>query len=390
MNDKPEPWAALLLLWTCGASLRLTVLAVPPVLPIIQHDFQMTGTQIGLLSGMPVVLFAIAAIPGSSLIARVGVRRTLLAGLAIAACGGLARAWANSVWLLYSTTILMSAGIAAMQPAMAAAVRSWVPERSTFGTAVYTNGLLTGEIIPVAMMLPIVLPFFGKWQLALGAWSVPLIVTAILVLVLCPPQSTPLARIPIEWLPQLNSRLNWQLGLILGSIASTYFCVNGFMPSLLGGRHHPELISPALTALNFGQIPASLLLLFIADRLQGRLWPYLLCAPLMLVGVVGVYFASGGWTIVWSALLGATCGGSLVLGLALAPLLCRHPDEVARTSASAFAISYSFAMLISLAAGAVWDGTGKVEYVLLPIVLGILPLLSLAPTLGLRRNTELR
>jgi MFS transporter, CP family, cyanate transporter len=385
MNEAPKPWAALLLLWTCGASLRLTVLAVPPVLPIIQQDLRMTGTQIGLLSGIPVILFAIAAIPGSSLIARTGVRQTLLAGLAIAACGGLGRAWANSLWLLYATTVFMSAGIAAMQPAMAAAVRSWIPERSTFGTAVYTNGLLTGEIIPVAMMLPIVLPFFGKWQPALGAWSVPLIVTAILVLLFCPRQRTSPPRIPINWLPQLNNRLNWQLGLILGSIASTYFCVNGFLPSLLGGRHHPELISPALTALNLGQIPASLLLLVVADRLQGRLWPYLLCAPLMLLGVVGISFASGSWTIVWSALLGATCGGSLVLGLALAPLMCRRPDEVARTSASAFAISYSFAMLISLTAGAVWDGTGKVEFVLIPIVLGILPILGLVPTLRFRR-----
>jgi hypothetical protein len=86
------------------------------------------------------------------------------------------------------------------------------------------------------------------------------------------------------------------------------------------------------------------------------------------------------------SLLRATCGGALVLGLALAPLLCRHTDEVARTSASAFAISYSFAMLISLLAGAVWDLTGKVDYALIPIVLGILPILVLVPKLSLRRS----
>jgi MFS transporter, CP family, cyanate transporter len=386
MSNAPKPWAALLLLWTCGASLRLTVLAVPPVLPIIQQDLQLTGTQVGLLSGIPVILFAIAAIPGSSLIASVGVRKALLAALAVAAFGGMARAFASSLWLLFFTTVLMSSGIAAMQPAMAAAVRSWIPERSTFGTAVYTNGLLTGEIIPVAMMLPIVQPLFGRWQPALGVWSMPLIVTAILVLLLCPRQSTPPPSVPTRWLPQLNSRLNWQLALILGSIASTYFCVNGFLPALLGGRHHPELISPALTALNLGQIPTSLLLLVVADRLQGRRWPYALCGPLMIAGVVGISHSSGLGTIVWSALLGATCGGSLVLGLALAPLLCRHPDEVALTSASAFAISYSFAMLISLLAGAVWDVTGRVDYALIPIVLAILPILVLVPTLSFRRS----
>jgi MFS transporter, CP family, cyanate transporter len=386
MNNAPKPWAALLLLWTCGASLRLTVLAVPPVLPIIQQDLQLNGTQVGLLSGIPVILFAIAAIPGSSLIARVGVRKALLAGLAVAAFGGMTRAFAGSLSLLFFTTVLMSSGIAAMQPAMAAAVRSWIPERPTFGTAVYSNGLLTGEIIPVAMMLPVVLPLFGRWQPALGVWSVPLIVTAILVLLLCPRQNSALPRVPIRWLPQLGSRLNWRLGLILGSTASTYFCVNGFLPALLGGRHHPELISPALTALNLGQIPASLLLLIVADRLQGKRWPYALCGPLMIACLVGISYSSGLGIILWSALLGATCGGALVLGLALAPLLCRHPDEVALTSASAFAISYSFAMLISLLAGAAWDVTGKVDYAQIPIAMGALPILILVPTLSLKRS----
>jgi MFS transporter, CP family, cyanate transporter len=80
--------ASLLLLWTCGASLRLTVLAVPPVISIIQQDLHLSGTEVGLLSGLPVILFAIAATPGSTSIARFGVRSTLLSGLAIAAIGG--------------------------------------------------------------------------------------------------------------------------------------------------------------------------------------------------------------------------------------------------------------------------------------------------------------
>jgi CP family cyanate transporter-like MFS transporter len=78
----------------------------------------------------------------------------------------------------------MSLGIATMQPAMAAAVRAWIPERATFGTAVYTNGLIIGEIIPVATMLPLVLPHLGSWRPALGIWSIPLVGTAILVAIL--------------------------------------------------------------------------------------------------------------------------------------------------------------------------------------------------------------
>jgi hypothetical protein len=58
---------------------------------------------------------------------------------------------------------------------MAAAVREWLPRRSAFGTAVYTNGLIMGEIIPVATMLSLVLPYFaGNWRMAL-----PLVAAAV-------------------------------------------------------------------------------------------------------------------------------------------------------------------------------------------------------------------
>ena len=59
---------------------------------------------------------------------------------------------------LYAMTIAMGAGVAIMQVTMPSAVRSWLPDRIGFATAVYTNGLLIGEILPVALMLPLVLP----------------------------------------------------------------------------------------------------------------------------------------------------------------------------------------------------------------------------------------
>jgi CP family cyanate transporter-like MFS transporter len=143
MKENSTSRASLFLLWTCGASLRLTVWAVTPVISIIQQDLHLSGTEVGLLYGVPVILFAIAATPGSTLIARFGVRSTLLTGLAIAAIGGALRGVTSNAWQLYLTSIVMSSGIAIMQPVMAAAVRAWIPERATFGTAVYTNGLMT-------------------------------------------------------------------------------------------------------------------------------------------------------------------------------------------------------------------------------------------------------
>jgi CP family cyanate transporter-like MFS transporter len=374
--------ASCCLLWTCGACLRLPVLAVPPVIAMIQRDLNLSGTDIGLLSGIPVVVFAIFAAPGSIAVARMGVRGALLGGLAIAIGGTLLRTGASNAWQLYLTSVLMSVGIAIMQPAMAAAVREWLPQRSAFGTAVYTNGLIMGEIIPVATMLSLVLPYFeGSWRAALGIWTLPLIATAAAVAVFAPKSASNVAARPAApWLPQLNSRLNWRIGLTLGSVTSTYFCLNGFLPACLNASGHQELIGEALTALNAGQIPSSILMLLTADRLQGKRWPFLTLGALFCVSVVGIMASASVWTVFWAGVVGFSCGAALSLGLALAPLLCDDPNDVALTSATALAIGYGFAMLVSFIAGVAWDLAGNVGAALIPILLGGVPILIATPT----------
>ncbi len=114
-------WVAASLLWLAGVGLRLTILAVPPVIALMQADLALTGTQVGILSGLPVILFGIAALPGSLLIARFGALATMVGGLMVAGVFSGLRGALLDVYWLYATTIVMSAGIAVMQPALPAA-----------------------------------------------------------------------------------------------------------------------------------------------------------------------------------------------------------------------------------------------------------------------------
>ena len=105
----PRNFIALLLLWLTGNALRLPILAIPPVLALIQTDLHLSGTEIGVLTGLPVILFAAVAVPGSLLIARVGAVPALVIGLLRAAIGSALRGVAPGVGALYATTILMGA-----------------------------------------------------------------------------------------------------------------------------------------------------------------------------------------------------------------------------------------------------------------------------------------
>ena len=72
-NARREMWTAIVLLWLAGNALRLTILAVPPVIAMIRDEFALSATEVGLLSSIPPALFAIAALAGSLLVARLGV-----------------------------------------------------------------------------------------------------------------------------------------------------------------------------------------------------------------------------------------------------------------------------------------------------------------------------
>ena len=142
---------ALALLWLAGCALRLTILAVPPVIPRIHDELTLNATQVGILTGLPSMLFAFAAVPGSLLIARLGVTPAMVVGLLLNAVGGALRGAVPDVYWLYAMTIAMGAGVAIMQVTMPSAVRAWAPQRIGFATAIYTNGLIVGEILPATI-----------------------------------------------------------------------------------------------------------------------------------------------------------------------------------------------------------------------------------------------
>ncbi|HTQ84481.1 MAG TPA: MFS transporter [Pseudolabrys sp.] len=372
----------LLLLWLSGCALRLTILAVPPVIPLIHDELHMSATQVGILTGLPSMLFASAAVPGSLLIARLGVRMALGLGLALTAIGGALRGAVPDVNWLYAMTIAMGAGVAIMQVTMPPAVRAWAPRRIGFATAVYTNGLLIGEILPVALTLPLVLPYIaGNWQWGFVAWSAPVAAIAGLVALLAPRQPTTNGAAPRRrWWPDWKSPLIWRLGVLLGTVNASYFATNAFLPDYLRSNGQGEWISAALTALNTGQLPVSFLLLAFASRLERKAWPYVLCGILCLIATGGIVFGNGLWVVAASALQGFAAAGILILLLALPPLLS-PPDDVHRVTAAMFTISYGFAVIVPVISGLSWDLSGIAGLAFLPIAVCGLAMVILAPAI---------
>jgi MFS transporter, CP family, cyanate transporter len=371
---------ALILLWLAGTGLRITLLAVPPVIPLIHSELHLTETAIGTLGTLPSLLLAAVAIPGSALIARFGARAALVIGLLLVGFGSAARGAAIDITTLYLTTIITAAGVAIMQPSMPPLVRAWLPHRVPVATAVYTNGLLVGETLAVGLTLPLVLPLAnGSWRLSFVYWGVPA-TTPPLLPPFSPPLGPPQASVaaPRRWWPNWRDKQLWRLALCLGCINTCYFATNIFLPDYLTAVGHGELISAALTSLNFCQLPASFLMLGMAPRLVRVPAAYITVGLLNLISVIGMALTPGWPVIAWAGLLGFADAVGLILVLALPPLLSA-PEDVHRLASAMFTISYPCAVLTSVISGYLWDMTQISWIAFVPIglaaaALAILPL----------------
>src|ERR1700722_15340769 len=251
-------------LWLAGVAMRMTILAIPPVIPLVHAELRMTETQVGLLIGLPLLLFALAAIPGSLLIARIGPIRAVLAGMVIAAPAGAARGLAIDVWTLYAAALVTGFGVAIMQPSMPVLVREWMPNRIALGTVAYTSGMMMGATFPPLLTLSYVLPHVGgSWRLNLVVWAVPALLIAPVFLLLSPKSRDRVANTAANglWWPAFKDPLVWLLGLTFGSNNSPYFAISAFLGDYVASVGKADLVGPALVWLNGSQIVALVLLL---------------------------------------------------------------------------------------------------------------------------------
>ena len=371
MKLSRRDWVRLLLLWLGGIDLRLTLLAVPPLIPLIHRDLHLDETGVGALVSLPVLLLATAAVPGSLLIARLGVRGALIAGLGFVAVFGAVRGLGPSTTVLFTSTFLMGVGVAVSQPAFPAIVRDWFPRRIAVATAVYSNGILIGETVPTALTSPVgVLPVaHGDWRWALALWSVLVAVTAVAI-ALAAPKRGPKTAIARRWWPSWREGQTVRIGVVMGMASAVYFATNAYIPDFLdqSGRH--QLISPMLAVFNGSQLLTAPVVA-IWDRLLTGRAGFIGSAALMVVAQVGIVVTPGAGVLLWAFVLGFAAALAFIVVLTMPPRIAA-PGDVHRMSAGVFTFQYAIAFFVPLIAGAVWDATGRAVLAFVPGIVAAL------------------
>ena len=347
----------MLLLWLGGIDLRLTMLAVPPLIPLIHRELHLDEKSVGALVSGPVLILAIASVPGSLLIAKLGVRGALLVGLGAVALFGALRGFGPSVPVLFSATFLMGVGVALSQPAFPSLVREWFPRRIAIATAVYANGILIGETLPTVFTSPVLLPLArDDWRWALASWSVLVLASAIAIGATAPARTAG-STVRSRWWPDWRQGQAVRIGLVMGMASAAYFGANAFIPDFLEqtGRHN--LISPTLGVLNGSQLLTAPAVALWPRLLTGRAG-FIGSAAIMATAQFGLVLTPGVGVVAWAFVLGFSTALAFVVVLSLPPRVA-PAGGVASMSAAIFTLQYATAFVIPLFAGALWDATGR-------------------------------
>jgi MFS transporter, CP family, cyanate transporter len=346
----------------------MAILAVPPVVPDIHRQLHLDVAALGMLTTLPVLMLALAAVAGSAMVARLGPRRALVIGLVVVGiCSGLRGA--GGVVVIFAASVALGAGVSVMQPAMPVVAQSWFGDRAGFATNVYGNGILVGEALAASLTLPLVVPAVGSWRGALALWGLPALAAAALV-------AMPIGKLPqrasvepLEWWPRWNDGVTWRTGLLQGGASVLFLGTNAFLASYFHAVGRPGLVTACLAALNTSQLGASVMVGVLARR-AGRPQPLLcVCAVAAFAGL-GLMILAPGWpAIVGAGLVGLCSAVAFVVALALPPLLA-SPGDVHRLAAGMFFIGYLSAFVFPLAGGIAWDLTGHPAASFVPAAIG--------------------
>ncbi|MHA6782252.1 MFS transporter [Pseudonocardia saturnea] len=383
----------VLALVVVALNLRGPIVAISPVLDTISADLGIGSGAAGLLTGLPVLCFALATPLASLLLARAGLERGVLIALGALLAGTLLRS-ADGFPAVVAGTIVIGIAITVGNVAVPVVVgRDVSPRRAGLVLGGYTAALNVGSMITLSFTVPLTAalgwrPALTVWGglavLAAGVWWLGTRGNARRAAAAGPPDEGT-AGGPLWW----RRPIVWGLTIAFAGQAFSYYGVTAWLPLLL----HDELgMDPAAAGVSASifQIAAVAgafgvpVLLRVFDGPRPAL--LVVCAAWTTLPL-GLLLAPQLWPL-WCALGGVAQGGGFTVIFSIVVRRARGPAEGRRMSATVQGGGYLVAATGPAVVGAVHEVTGAWTAPLL-VVLAAVAVLTVAGTLSAREGTPM-
>jgi MFS transporter, CP family, cyanate transporter len=218
-----------------AANLRPALTSVGPVLEAIRSSLGLSGAATGLLSTLPLLIFASFS-PLARLGDVFGIERTLAGCLALEVAGIALRSQ-GSIAALFGGTAIFAAGIGVANVLVPSVIKRDFPHRVGSMTTAYVMAMTLTGAVATGLAVPLSTHLAGGWRSSLAIWAV----FAALAL-LCWLPETRKANAPIAAqrpddgaaaTPIWRSAMAWQVTVFMGLQFLIYYVTIGWMPLFL-------------------------------------------------------------------------------------------------------------------------------------------------------------
>lgn len=349
-------------------NLRVGFTTVGPLLETINADLDLSPAQAGLLSGLPLLAFALFSPLAPALARAAGLDRATWVSLLVLAAGIVLRSL-EAPGLIWAGTILIGAGIACLNVLVPSLVKRRFPTKVGQVTGLYTSIQGAAAALGAAIDIPVSQTAAAGWRPALGLW---LGLALIALAAILPAARTPGPRIRAmgddrsERSPW-TSLLGWQVSLFMGFQSLVYYIFVAWLPTIERSHGVPET--------DTGLHMALFLLIGVGASLgTGKLMTH--TRDQRSLGLTGSLLALAAFLglatlpelmLVWIICAAIACGGLIVIALSLFSLRTTSHTQAASLSGMAQSLGYGLAFTGPLLFGVLYGSSGDFT---LPLLIG--------------------
>lgn len=344
-----------------AAVMRPAITAVGPVLDQIEASTGMSPATLGLITSVPLVVWAAVSPIAHDLGRRFGLSQTMVGALVILGIGIGLRAVEGAVFL-WGGTFLIGVALAIGNVLMPAAVKRDFPDRVPLMMGVYsgilgaTGAVASGIAVPLSSAS---LPGFAHgWQVSLlltGAGLLPL--AFVLWLFTLRRSVTTAAPAPRGRTGIWTDPVAWLVAGYMGLQASGFYILVTWLPALSASAGRSATLAGVdVMVYQIAGLVGSITLPFCLRGAATRVVPALI--PVVgIAGVVGLFTAPA-LIPLWICLLGLFSGASLSMSLTLMAIRARDHHAASALSGMAQSMGYLITAIGPVAFGALHASTG--------------------------------
>ena len=341
--------------------LRAPITGIGSLIGVIQSDLGLNSTVAGLLSTIPLLMFAFCSPLAGKGERRFGAGRVMAVSMGIVFGGVLLRSY-GGIWGLFCGTLVCGGGIAFGNVLLPSIIKDQFVGQEGKMTSFFSASMSLFAGISSGVSVPLMERWGLSWQQSLAVWAIPCVAAVVLwrAFFSLGLKGAGDVKKPGERRSLLGSGIAWWVTLFMGVQSLLFYCLVAWLPSILVfGGMEAETAGYYAFVFQLVALPASFALPILAERRKDQ---KALGAAIGLVFLLGAVLLMGKGNLVLllgTALCGAASGASFGFSMSLLVLRTENSADAAALSGMSQSFGFALAAVGPFLMGRFYDMTGS-------------------------------